>query len=268
MPGVEAYREESSGSARTLHYARTLQLPAGPAVLELSWSDDGFTAAVRLAHPGDLAAVRERVEHLCDLDREITPVERWLSRDPLLGSLVAASPGLRVPGTVDAEEQLFRTMIGQQISLAGAASLAGKLVLRFGEPWPDGPDTVSTPAGPLTRLFPTASALAGADPATLPMPAARAGALVGVARALATGELALDPTADPAEVRTRLLAQRGIGPWTADYVLVRALRHPDVLLETDLVIRRELLARRVADTTRWSPWRSYATMHLWQAWLG
>lgn len=268
VAGVEAYRESSDDAGVRLDYARTLRLEHGSAVVELSCVAERFTAHVRLTDGRDYDAARDRIVGLCDLGHDVEPVERWLGRDLHLAPLVAASPGLRVPGTVDAHEHLFRTMIGQQISLAGAANCAAKLAVRFGEPFPAQPTGTSFGAGLLTRHFPTAAALSDADPATLPMPAARGRALVAVAEALASGDLQLNEGQDLAETRIRLLAQRGIGPWTADYVLMRALHHPDVLLVSDLVIGRELVRRGIVHTDQWSPWRSYATMHLWQAWTG
>ena len=129
-------------------------------------------------------------------------------------------------------------MIGQQISLAGAISLGGKLVARYGERV----DRRRSYDGP-GRLFPTAEALAAADPEELPMPRARGRALVGLCRALADGDVPLDRSADRADVRARLLALPGIGPWTADYVAMRALGDPDVFLPTDIGVRRALTAR-------------------------
>jgi AraC family transcriptional regulator of adaptative response / DNA-3-methyladenine glycosylase II len=277
VPGVEVFDDVpagAGGSGRRLDYARTLLLPSGPAALMLRWAEGQLRAWLSVHDPGDLAAGRERLLALCDGRRDIVEVEARLSQDPVLRPLLAASPGLRVPGTVDLHEHLFRTLVGQQISLAGAASCAGKLVARFGEPCP-GPDpspsAVSTPglmSTGLTHLFPTATALATADPETLPMPRARGRALVALAVALAEGSLVLEPDVEPAELRRRLLGRRGIGAWTADYVLMRGLGCPDVLLSTDLVIRRELVRCGITDPERWSPWRSYATLHLWRSWTG
>lgn len=267
VPGIEANREvEDSGGPR-IHYARTLRLPAGPAVLELSYGAGALTARLQLSDASDLEEGRQRLVHLCDLATDTGPIEEHLGGDAELRPLVAASPGLRVPGVVDAHEHLLRTMIGQQISLAGAANCAGKLVARFGDSV-GGSGPVLTSAGPLARLFPTAAALAGADPKTLPMPRARGRAIVEMATALAEGRVLLSTTSDPAQVRAALLACRGVGPWTADYVVMRALHAPDVLLASDLVIKRELVRREIDDTSAWSPWRSYATMHLWRSWTG
>ncbi|MET1006948.1 MAG: AlkA N-terminal domain-containing protein [Propionibacteriaceae bacterium] len=260
VPGVETYLDTEAPDGRRINYARTLRLTHGPALLRLVWAAGRLSAEVDLADDRDHLEAERRVGHLCDLGADITTIEGRLGRDAVLAPLVAASPGLRVPGVVDVEEHLFRTMIGQQISLAGAANCAGKLVARFGEP--HGEDSGVSPS----QLFPTAAALATADPETLPMPRARGRALVLLAEALAGGALRLD--GDPADVRAALLAQRGIGPWTADYVLMRGFHEPDILLASDLVIKRELIRRQIADTSAWSPWRSYATMHLWRSWTG
>ena len=164
-----------------------------------------------------------------------------------------------MPGSVDGDEIAVRAVLGQQISLAGAVSLGGKLVQRYGEPVGEGPD----------RLFPAAATLAEVDPETLPMPRARGRALVGLCRSLADGDVRLDRGADRAEVRASLLALPGIGPWTADYVAMRALGDPDVFLPTDIGVRRALtgLGRDPGEVAvlspRWRPWRSYALMQLW-----
>jgi AraC family transcriptional regulator of adaptative response / DNA-3-methyladenine glycosylase II len=259
VPGIEVYSDRGDGDGRRIDYARTVRLPHGPAGIGLAWEAGRLTATLELADPRDAEAGRQRIEHLCDLGTDPSPVTEHLSRDRQLRSLVAAAAGLRVPGTADLHEHLFRTMIGQQISLAGAANCAGKLVDRFGEAYP---------GGRLRRLFPTAASLAAADPETLPMPRARGRALVRMAEALAGGTLSLTTGSDQAEVRTRLLAAPGVGPWTADYLLMRGLHQPDILLSSDLVIKRELAARSITDTTGWAPWRSYATMHLWRAYTG
>jgi len=159
-----------------------------------------------------------------------------------------------------------RAVLGQQVSVAGAATVAGRLAATYGEP-------LARPLGGVTHVFPSAAALAGADPAALPLPATRARALVGLATALRDGDLVLDAGADREETRERLLALAGIGPWTADYVAMRALRDPDAFLPTDLGVRHalELLgedarpATALALAERWRPYRAYAMVHLWAA---
>jgi AraC family transcriptional regulator of adaptative response / DNA-3-methyladenine glycosylase II len=190
-------------------------------------------------------------------------VAEELSDDPRMAALVRQRPGLRVPGSTDGPELAIRAVIGQQVSLAGGISLGGKLVQRYGAPAPRS----TYPS--LTRLFPTPDVLAEVDPEELPMPRARARALVGLCRALAEGDVPLDRSVDRTEVRRRLLALPGIGPWTADLVAMRALGDPDVFLPTDLGVRRSLAslgedpARAAELAERWRPWRSYALMHLW-----
>jgi AraC family transcriptional regulator of adaptative response / DNA-3-methyladenine glycosylase II len=260
VAGIETLQDHTDAQGRRLSYRRTLLLPGGPAVLHLTWAAGGLSAELESADAEDLEVARQRVTQLCDLGTDPEPIRAHLSRDEQLRPLLAASPGLRVPGVLDPHEHLLRTMIGQQISLAGAANLTAKLVVRFGALFEAGDG--------LSHLFPTAAALATADPATLPMPRARGRALVEVATALADGTLVLTSASDPAETRSRLLRCRGVGPWTADYVLMRALHDPDILLASDLVIRRELVTRGLVDTAGWSPWRSYATMHLWRAYTG
>ena len=165
---------------------------------------------------------------------------------------------------MDGDELAVRAVLGQQVSLRGAATLAGRLVAACGEP-------LARPVGGVTHLFPSAAALAAVDPATLAMPAARRRALLGLADALARGEVVLDAGADRDETLRRLLALPGIGPWTAGYVAMRVLRDPDAFLPSDLGVRHALerlgrdgspaAAARLAEG--WRPYRAYALQHLW-----
>lgn len=265
VPGVEV--------AGPGWYARTLDLPHGPGVLRLDLdpaldaAPAGRTAQVlatfTLADLRDTAAAVERARRLVDADCDPLAVVAHLGTDPVLGPLVARHPGLRVPGQVDGEETAIRTVIGQQVSVTGARTVTGRVVAAHGTP-------VETAVPGLTHLFPRTATLAEVDPETLPMPRARGRALVGLAAALASGEVSLDRGPERDEVRARMLALRGIGPWTADYVAMRALAHPDVFLPTDVGVRIALTrlgldpAAEVARSEVWRPWRSYALMHLWQ----
>lgn len=259
VPGVE----EVVG----MTYRRTLTLPHGFGVAALTPADDHVRCVLRLADPRDLAAAVQRCRRLFDLDADPGAVVEALGADPLIGPLVRGAPGLRVPGSVDGEETAVRAVLGQQVSLAGARTIAGRLTAVLGAPLPDGAD----PDGRLTHCFPTAAALTAGDPAALPLPAARRRALCGLAEALTGGDLALDPGADRARARAALLALPGIGPWTAEYVALRALGDPDAFPGTDLGIRRAFArlghpdeARAIAATAaRWRPWRAYAAQHLW-----
>jgi AraC family transcriptional regulator of adaptative response / DNA-3-methyladenine glycosylase II len=256
VPGVE---EVVDGA-----YRRSLRLPHGAGTVELRPAGGHVEARLWLDDPRDAAAAVERLRALLDLDADPDAIVGGLGPDPVLGGLVRAAPGRRVPGHVDGAELAVRAVLGQQVSLAGAATLAARLVATHGEP-------LARPLGTVTHLFPSAEALAEADPASLAMPAARRRALLALAAALAGGELALDPGTDRDEARRRLLALPGIGPWTASYVAMRALRDPDAFLAGDLGVRHALerlghdgrpaAATRLAE--RWRPYRAYAVQHLW-----
>jgi AraC family transcriptional regulator of adaptative response / DNA-3-methyladenine glycosylase II len=172
-----------------------------------------------------------------------------------------------VPGTTDGFELATRAIIGQQVSVPGARTIAGRLVAAAGEILPE-------PVGGITHLFPTPAALnalAEKSPAIFAMPAGRRNALTALAAAVISGDVVIDPGADPTELRSSLVALPGVGPWTAEYVALRALRDPDAFLPTDLGIRRAAEALGLpadpvpltALSETWRPWRSYAMVHLW-----
>lgn len=255
IPGVE---EATAGTLR-----RTLRLARGPAVVELEPRGDHVSATLTLGDRRDRAEALRRCRALLDLDADPVRIDSTLARDPALAPLVRAAPGLRSPGAVDGGEILVRAIVGQQVSVAAARTVLGRLASEHGEPID----------GERLRLFPAPEKLAAVDPGRLPMPAARGRALVAAAAALAGGDLDLEPGADPVRVRAALLALPGVGPWTASYVTMRALGDPDVLMTGDLGVRRGLerlglrgTKRALAErTARWRPWRSYATHHLWRA---
>jgi AraC family transcriptional regulator of adaptative response / DNA-3-methyladenine glycosylase II len=235
-------------------FRRALALPHGPALVELDLRRDG-RVRFRLA-AGDARDRRtaiERCRRLLGLDADTTGARAALARDTVLAPLVAARPGLRVPGALDGAELAVRAIVNQQVSLAGARTVLGRLVEAYGRPAPFGRH----------RLFPAAERLAAVEPAELPMPRARGRALVALCRAVARGELDLQPRADPDEARAKLLALPGVGDWTASYVAMRALRDPDAFPAGDLAIRRALARLGNPDPERWRPWRAYAAQHLW-----
>jgi AraC family transcriptional regulator, regulatory protein of adaptative response / DNA-3-methyladenine glycosylase II len=198
-----------------------------------------------------------RVRRLLDLDADPVAVDTVLGADPALALSVRKSPGLRSPGAVDGFETTVRTIVGQQISVSGARTVLGRVVAAHGRP---------AFAGEPWLLFPTADDTAALDPTTLPMPRARGRSVVAAGEAFARGTVVLDPGADRDELRVTLLALPGIGPWSADYLLMRAAGHPDILLTSDLGVRRSAgdLGLDLADgRAAWAPWRSYATYHLW-----
>ncbi len=192
--------------------------------------------------------------------------------DPLLAPLVRRAPGVRVPGAADGAELAVRAVLGQQVSVAAARSVAATVVRRLGR-------EVAHPAGEVGWVFPSPQALMEADPALLPMPRARAATIGALAAAVAEGSLVLDQGADREEARARLLELPGVGPWTAEYVAMRALADPDAFPATDLGVLRgvEALIRhsgashgapaaRIAELAEaWRPWRAYAVQHLWRA---
>jgi AraC family transcriptional regulator of adaptative response / DNA-3-methyladenine glycosylase II len=247
-------------------YSRSVRLPHGPGVITVRPADGHVAAELRLTALRDLPAAVRRVRALLDLDADPQAVVEALGDDPLIGALVRATPGRRVPGHVDAHEQALRAVLGQQVSIRGAATLAARLTAAHGEPLP-----ASIAVAGVAHLFPSAEALADADPTTFGMPRSRAAAIVGLSAALASGDVVLDVGSERLDTRTRLLALPGIGPWTVGYVQMRALRDPDVFLGSDLVVRKALerlgadprpaAAERRAE--RWRPYRSYATQHLW-----
>jgi AraC family transcriptional regulator of adaptative response / DNA-3-methyladenine glycosylase II len=206
-----------------------------------------------------------RVRRTFDLDLDPGAMGTTLSADPVLADLVAAAPGRRVPGTLDPEAMVLRAVLGQQVSTAAARTHAARLVVAFGERLP-------APDGGLTHVFPRAAALA-ADPervtAVARLPRVRIRTLLAVASALADGSV--DLAARPGVVRAMLLALPGIGPWTADTVLMRALGDADAFLPADLGI--VLAARRLglpdapraleARSRAWSPYRAHAVQYLW-----
>jgi AraC family transcriptional regulator of adaptative response / DNA-3-methyladenine glycosylase II len=265
IPGVESVTGDS--------YQRTITLPNGTGILSLrpGSADPGGRSAgsyveceLQLDDLRDLTAAVQRCRRLLDLDADPEAISGFLSGSPLLAPPVTACPGRRVPGHVDGNELALRAVLGQQVSVAAARRLGARLTEQYGKP-------LEHPDGDLTHCFPTADTIAGADPAALPMPLARAKALVGLAAALANGELTLDPGADRDRVAAQLLAMPGIGPWTASYIRMRALSDPDAFLPSDIGVRDALAKLGAGPSPKaaaalaesWRPWRSYALQHLW-----
>lgn len=265
VAGVEEWREGC--------YRRTLRLAHGAAVIALTPGGVGAAAPpaaayipahLAVADLRDLPAAISAARRLLDLDADPGAIDAALGADPHLAPLVAATPGRRVPGSVDAAELAVRAVIGQQVSTAAAATLAARLAERIGEP-------VRDSAGGLTRLFPSLAALAALDPARLGMPVRRASCLIGLAGALASGAVDLRPGADPTAARRGLLALPGIGAWTVEVVAMRGLADPDAFPGSDLGV--VAAARRLglpatpaglaAHAERWRPWRAYAVTQLW-----
>ncbi|HTB54939.1 MAG TPA: AlkA N-terminal domain-containing protein [Trebonia sp.] len=254
VPGVE----EVTAST----YRRTISLPNGRGILSLRNVDQArwVECELELDDLRDVTAAVQRCRRLLDLDADPDAVSGFLVSDEVIGPLARACPGRRSPGHVDGGELAMRAVLGQQVSVAAARRLGARLTAEYGKP-------LARPSGTLTHCFPDAATVAAADPAALPMPAARARALVTLAAALASGEVALHPGADRDEAAARLLALPGVGPWTVAYIRMRALSDPDAFPATDVGVLRALAAlgagAGVAVAERWRPWRSYAVHHLW-----
>lgn len=218
-------------------------------------------------------ALAPHVATMFDVGADPKAIGAHLARDPWLAPLVQAAPGLRLPGAWSAFELVVRAIVGQQVSVKAATTLIGRLVTRAGERIDDHPHP-----GTAWR-FPTPAALASADLAQIGMPGKRVAALQGVARAVASGVAPIDDihagrlsAAALAEARAALLALPGIGPWTVEYIAMRAWRDVDAFPATDLVLMQAIAARDPAlsrapqqrpRTDAWRPWRAYAAMHLW-----
>ncbi|WP_458690981.1 DNA-3-methyladenine glycosylase 2 family protein [Nocardia tengchongensis] len=288
VPGLELYENGI--------YTRSLRTPHGHTTIRLSIQPGHVRAALSLQDMRDLAPTVARIRHFLDLDADPVGIDEALTAGmagmPLRVGLPGETPdetdpdgrrsgglgqpsrgadpsngiqpfdgialpaGIRVPGCLDGPELLLRTMIGQQISVAAANTHTARLVQQLGEPID----------GPIPHLFPTAEAIAEHGSEVLTGPGRRIDAIVGAAKALAAGDLVLHSGRTATELRRDLLALDGVGPWTADYVTMRLLADPDVLLPSDLVVRRgaSLLGVDLTATARWAPWRSYLTMQLWK----
>jgi AraC family transcriptional regulator, regulatory protein of adaptative response / DNA-3-methyladenine glycosylase II len=267
IPGVESW----DGNA----YRRSLDLPGGHGLVTVRARSDGIDAHFDLASSADLAPAVQRVRRLLDLDGDPVAVDETLCRDRVLAPLIRRSPGRRAPASVDAFESVVRAVIGQQVSVAGARTVAGRLVSALGAPLAvavgptldgTGPG-VEVPDASVTHVFPNPTQFVVAPDDLFAMPASRRDTIRRVAAATAGGDLDLHVGVDPDAAHRQLLGFRGIGPWTADYVVMRGLGHPDVFLTHDLGVRHALdrLGLDASVAPRWSPWRSYAVHHLWSS---
>jgi AraC family transcriptional regulator of adaptative response / DNA-3-methyladenine glycosylase II len=245
-------------------YSRSLTLEHGGGLVALTPDESAVQCVLQLDDLRDLTAAVARCRRLLDLDADPVSIGAQLEADPVLGDLARSHPGMRVPGTVDGFELAVRAIVGQQVSVAAARTVLGRLTARYGEP-------LAEPQGSITHRFPTAQALAEVDPAALPFPRRRGEALRSLALLVATEEVRFDAGADASAALAALLDIPGVGPWTASYVSMRALGDPDAFPAGDVGIRHALArlgqaahgpqATAIADS--WRPWRSYAVMHLW-----
>jgi AraC family transcriptional regulator of adaptative response / DNA-3-methyladenine glycosylase II len=242
-------------------YRRTFVLDGRAGWLEVEpHASHALTLRLDFVGPARLLHVVARVRRIFDLDADPLAINASLRRDPLLSKTIEMQPGLRVPGAWDGFELGVRAILGQQVSVAGASTLAARLAARFGHPLPFQMDG-------LACTFPPAEELVLADLA-IGIPASRAGAIREFAQAVATQALVFHAGQDAATFVERLCAIRGIGPWTAQYIAMRALGEPDAFPAGDLVLLRAAGLKTTSEmerhAQRWRPWRAYAAMHLWK----
>lgn len=253
-PGVEAVE---SGC-----YSRTISLQGQSGSLAASMNQSGSALEVRIFFPEPrwLFLIVERIRRMFDLGADPREISACLAHDPLLTARIEAKPGLRVPGCWDGFELAVRAILGQQVSVKGATTLAGRLVQRFG--------TRVGAGSSLTHLFPTAEVLAEADIARIGLPRKRAEAVRALARAVSEGSIAFNATNNVDEFQARLCQLPGIGDWTAQYIAMRAMGDPDAFPASDLGLQRVAALNHELELTKraeaWRPWRSYAAMYLWQ----
>lgn len=259
IPGVECVTDST--------YSRTVCVGGRRGWLSVAPVLDRPLLAVEMATAlaPALPSILVRLRSLFDLDARPDIIAGHLALDSQLALSVERQPGLRVPGAFEPFELALRAMLGQQVSVRGASTLAGRFAERFGEP-------IKTPHSTLTRLAPTAESLAGARTSTLAalgIPTARAESIRSLARAVSRGEIDLEPGVDPNVTIERLMQLPGIGPWTAEYIAMRGLRWPDAFPSGDLGLVKAsgLSSAKALDKAaeRWRPWRSYAAMHLWES---
>jgi AraC family transcriptional regulator of adaptative response / DNA-3-methyladenine glycosylase II len=249
IPGVEKITAES--------WRRTISLDGARGTVEVRrGGPTHLLATVRLTRVTALAPVLARLRRVFDLDADATAIAAHLAKDARLAGAVERSPGLRIPGAWDGFELAVRAILGQQVTVAGATTLSGRLVAAHGQRLDDSADL----------LFPEPRVLAAADLRGIGMPAARAAAISSLASAVVADPDLLSRFRDVAATKEALAALPGIGAWTAEYIAMRALGEPDAFPSTDLVLLQALDATPAdarAQAEAWRPWRAYAAMHLW-----
>ncbi|HEV7973775.1 DNA-3-methyladenine glycosylase 2 family protein [Amycolatopsis sp.] len=256
VPGVEEWRDGA--------YRRTLRLPHGHGVVTLRPLPDHIGCQLALSDLRDLSMAISRCRRMLDLDADPVAVDDLLGADPVLGPLVAKTPGRRVPRTVDPDEFAVRAVLGQQVSTAAARTHAARLVTAHG-------DKIDDPAGGLTHLFPSPEALAELEPESLAMPKSRRRTLTTLVAALAAGEIDLGAGSDWLRARAQLNELPGFGPWTVESIAMRSLGDPDAFIASDLGIKLAARALGLPESpaalnlasAAWRPWRAYAVQHFW-----
>ncbi len=259
IPGVEHIADD--------RYLRSCQVGDTSGIIEVA--ADSKPGRLRLSLHGvpissTLNCV-QRIRELFDLEAPVEDITSALGTDPALKKRLAARPGIRVAGAWDGFELAIRAILGQQVTVAGASTLAGRLVSRFGSPIKDfaNPHDLS--------VFPGPEKLANADIESTGVISSRANSIRSLAGAVANGKISLEAPGDPDELRKSLTALPGIGPWTAEYITMRVAKDPDAFPSSDLGLRKALVpgerltAKQLEKQAEaWRPWRAYAAMLLWQ----
>jgi AraC family transcriptional regulator of adaptative response / DNA-3-methyladenine glycosylase II len=258
VPGVETIDGD--------RYLRTVTIDGQPGAIELRPDDGSVLLRMHAVGTQSIFPVVQRCREVFDLDAPVREIADVLSRDALLARLLEVNPGVRVPGAWDGFELAVRAILGQQISVKAATTVAGRIARTYGEPV-TGDDYYG-----LTHLFPAPERLARARFNNTGITRSRAATLRRLAQAVVDGSLSFDASQDPAAFRTTLLAIAGIGEWTADYIAMRALKNPDAFPAADLGLlrafdrpgRKRLRPGELEKISqRWRPWRAYAALLLW-----
>ncbi|WP_367875383.1 AlkA N-terminal domain-containing protein [Luteolibacter sp. Populi] len=251
-------------------YARTVRLGKQRGWIRVTHAPQKHALMVEFSHSlvPVLPALLGRLRHLFDLTARPDLIAAHLMKDPLLREIVASNPGMRVPGAFDGFETAIRAILGQQITVKAATTISCRFADAFGE-------EIETPFPELSRLTPLAGKVAAAsidDVAKLGIVSARSACIIGLARAYHSGSLQLEAGANPEAAIQQLVALPGIGPWTAQYIAMRALRWPDAFPKEDIAVRNNLggvSAKRAEEMSQgWRPWRSYAVLHVWRGKVG
>jgi AraC family transcriptional regulator of adaptative response / DNA-3-methyladenine glycosylase II len=252
-PGIE--------SVKSGHYSRSISVDGtvGSVDVSLDAEHNSLRVHIRFGDPRALFFIIDRIRTMFDLNADWNDIAQVLRSDPSLSGLIDSAPGLRVPGCWDGFELAIRAILGQQITVRGATTLAGRLVKSFGRPLAGTTE--------LTHLFPTAEILADADLSAVGLTKSRSATIRALARTVCDGQISFQRIADFDTLLDRLVQIPGIGRWTAQYVAMRALGDPDAFLAGDVALLSALKLTNTSEFERrseaWRPWRSYATMYLW-----